>query len=132
MVAATRPSAQPWASRHSGSVNTKKPSSRPKTGSPLANGWALRNVSTVSQWTLARSPEATAMTSSTIGRNRRMSGSITTRPGRPSWSSSSHSTSGAAVRAAKVRLAHRKTSTPTVTAVKRPPCSPSVVQKTPL
>ena len=36
---------------------------------------------------------------------------MTTRPGSPSWSSSSHTTSGAAVRAANVRFTQRKTST---------------------
>ena len=61
-----------------------------------------------------------------------MSGSITTRPGRPSWSSSSHSTSGAAVRAANMRFAARKTRTETMTAVNRAPRSDSVVQKTPV
>ncbi len=50
-------------------------------------------------------PDASAMTRSTIGRNRRISGSMITRLGSPSWSSSSQMTSGAAVRAAKVRLA---------------------------
>jgi len=71
-----------------------------------------------------------AITVSTIGRKRRMSGSITTRPGSPSWSSSSHSTSGAAVRAATVRLDHRKIRTPTATAVKSPPRRDRMVQKT--
>ena len=59
-----------------------------------------------------------------------MSGSITTRPGSPSWSSSSQITSGAAVRAAKVRLAYRKTRTATATAVKSPPRRERMVQKT--
>ena len=38
----------------------------------------------VSQYALARSPETMAINSKTTGRKRRMSGSITTRPGRPS------------------------------------------------
>ena len=71
-----------------------------------------------------------AITVSTIGRNRRMRGSMTTRPGSPSWSSSSQRTSGAAVRAARVRFDHRKMRTPTVTAVNRRPRSERVFQKT--
>ena len=54
---------------------------------------------------VARIPAASEISASTIGMKRRISGSMTTRPGSPSWSSSSQMTSGGAVRAANVRLA---------------------------
>ena len=96
--------AQPYTSRQNGRTKTKNARSRPNSGSLRPNSTALRYPSTVSQWTVARNPATSEIARSTTGRKRRISGSITTRPGRPSWSSSSQITSGAAVRAAKVRL----------------------------
>jgi len=113
-------------------VKTKKPRSRPKTGSAVVKGCALRKARMISQCTLARRPEITAITVSTMGKKRRMSGSITTRPGRPSWSSSSHSTSGAAVRAANVRLVPQEQQHAQRDGREEAACSDSVVQKTPV
>jgi hypothetical protein len=90
----------------------------------------LRYPITVVHCTLARRPDAIAITTRMPGRNRRRSGSMTTRPGSPSWSSSSHTTSGAAVRAANVRFAHRKTRTAITIAVNSAPRIERILRKT--
>src|SRR5256884_9132840 len=95
IVLTTSVIAQPYRSRQNGRTKTKNERSRPNSGSVLPNSRALKYLNSVSQWTVARSPATSEIAKSTTGRKRRISGSITTRPRRPSWSSSSQITSGA-------------------------------------
>jgi ribosomal protein S30 len=74
-------------------------------------GVRLTYSSTVDHAAVARAPAKKEITAITGTSSRRTSGSRIARPGRPSWSSSSHSTSGGAVRAATDRLMNRNTKT---------------------
>src|SRR3989441_11385022 len=108
IVLTTSVIAQPYKSRQNGRTKTKNERSRPNSGSVLPNSRALKYLNSVSQWTVARSPATSEIAKSTTGRKRRISGSITTRPGKPSWSSSSQITSGAAGPAPEGRVKNRK------------------------
>src|SRR2546426_1950558 len=109
IVLTTSVIAQPYKSRQNGRTKTKNERSRPNSGSVLPNSRALKYLNSVSQWTVARSPATSEIAKSTTGRKRRISGSITTRPGKPSWSSSSQITSGAAGPAPEGKVDERET-----------------------
>src|SRR5256886_9556075 len=108
IVLTTSVIAERYGSGQNGRTKTKNERSRPNSGSVLPNSRALKYLNNVSQWTVARSPATSEIAKSTTGRKRRISGSITTRPGRPSWSSSSQITSGAAGPAPEGRFNERE------------------------
>ena len=67
-----------------------------RAGPPGRTAWRCRYSMRVSHAPLARAPAMKAITAVTGTRRRRTSGSMLARPGSPSWSSSSQSTSGGA------------------------------------